>query len=70
MDEKHFYKCGYKYSRNSETNASEFWENLEEMFSQYYIHSDLPNQFKPTWIKVSALARFFCEFIWLTGNKP
>ena len=28
------------FSENSEANASELRENLEEMFPQYYLHSD------------------------------
>ena len=30
-----------RFSRNSEADASEFVENLEEMFHQYYMHGVL-----------------------------
>ena len=30
-----------RFSRNSEANASEFLENLEEKFHRYYMHSDI-----------------------------
>ena len=34
------------YSSNSETSASELLQNLEEMFPQYYLNSDVINRFK------------------------
>ena len=30
-----------KFSRNSEADASEFLENLEEMFLRYYMNGDI-----------------------------
>ena len=29
------------FSRNSEASASEFLENLEEMFPRYFMHNDI-----------------------------
>ena len=34
------------YDGNSETSASEFLENLEEMFPWYYMYSDIFGMFK------------------------
>ena len=34
------------FSGNFETTASKFLENLEEMFPQYYINSDIYNRLK------------------------
>ena len=33
------------FSRNSEVNASEYLENIEEMFPHYYMHSDICSRY-------------------------
>ena len=39
-------KTNSRLSSNSEANASELLENPEDMFSVYYMHSDMFNTFK------------------------
>ena len=37
-----------RLSRNSQSDASKFQENLQEIFSQYYSHNNLCRAFKST----------------------
>ena len=42
-----------RFSRNSEADASEFIENIEEMLTRCCMHNDIYNIFQPKYIVLS-----------------